>query len=284
MSISKFASFTGMSRSAVIFYDEHGLFFPKSRGENGYRYYSPMQVVTVNFVNTLRSLDIPVKKIRELAHERSPEELIELLIEQDDILGGEIDRLVEAKKVISTMLGNIQNGFNINEDEISVRFMASTRVNLGAENRFAKGDTFYKPYLDYCNHVRECGQNLNYPIGGYFNSIDAAIDEPGKPAGFFSLDPDGHDKKPAGRYLVGYCRCYYGDPGDIATRMLAYAREHELPLKGPVYQLYLFDEISLNKHDHYLLQTCVRIAEPPAAQSGSGSKRASNTMRAPRNS
>ncbi|MDR3277743.1 MAG: MerR family transcriptional regulator [Oscillospiraceae bacterium] len=284
MSISKFASFTGMSRSSVIFYDEHGLFFPKSRGENGYRYYSPMQIVTVNFVNTLRSLDVPVKKIRELAHERTPEELVELLIEQDDILGSEIDRLTEAKKVISTMLGNIQNGFNINEDEISVRFMPSTRIILGEENRFTKDGAFYKPYLEYCARAKERGQNLNYPIGGYFDSMDASIENPRKPARFFSLDPDGHDKKSAGRYLVGYCRCYYGEPGDIAARMLAYAREQELPLTGPVYQLYLFDEISLNKSDHYLLQTCVRIAEPPAAQSGHGSKRASNTMRAPRNS
>jgi DNA-binding transcriptional MerR regulator len=281
MSISKFANFTGMSRSALIFYDENGLFFPASRGENGYRYYAPMQIVTVNFVNTLRELDVPLKKIQELANKRTPEQLIELLIEQDDILSSEIERLIERRKIISTMYGNIQGGLNINENEISVRFMPSTRINLGDKNDF--DGTFYKTYLDYCDYMKSKGQNLSFPIGGYTDSLEDNMKYPGEPTRFFSLDPDGKDKKPAGRYCIGYSRCYYGNPGDIVERIVAWAKEKGVELTEEIYQIFLFDEISLHEHNNYLMQTAVRVAEPPA-QTRSGSRRATSTMRASRNS
>jgi DNA-binding transcriptional MerR regulator len=283
MSISKFANFTGISRSALIFFDENGLFFPESRGDNGYRYYSPRQLVTINFVNTLRALDVPLKKIRELAHERSPEDLIELLFEQEDILNAEAERIREMLRVVTTLLSTMQSGHDVNEHDISVRFMPSQRINVGPRNDFSDSPSFYTPFIDYCEWARERGQNLSYPIGGFFETIEAFRDTSGEPTRFYSIDPDGREKKPAGHYLVGYTRCYYGEPNAAVERILAYAEEHKLDLEGPVYQIYLFDEISVHDHNDYLLQIAVRMREKPV-QPAKGSRRASRTIRAPLNS
>jgi DNA-binding transcriptional MerR regulator/effector-binding domain-containing protein len=283
MSISEFAKFTGLSRSALIFFDENGLFFPERRGENGYRYYSPRQLVTINFVNTLRALDVPLKKIRALAHERTPEDLIELLFEQEDILNAELSRVQGMLRVVSTLLSTMQSGHDVNERELTVRFMPSQRINVGPRNDFTDTADFYRPFIEYCDWARERGLSLAYPIGGYFESIEAFRDTSGEPTRFYSLDPEGREKKPAGRYLVGYSRCYYGEPNGTVRAMLEYARERELDLEGPVYQIYLFDEISVHEHDKYLLQLAVRLREEPP-QPKKGSKRASRTSLAPLNS
>jgi DNA-binding transcriptional MerR regulator len=282
MSISKFANFTGMSRSALIFYDESGLFFPEGRGENGYRYYSPRQIVTINFVNTLRALDVPLKKIRELARERTPEQLVELLLDQSEILSAEIQRIQGMHQVISTLLATMQSGLDINEDEISVRFMPSSRITVGPKTDFKSTGNFYRPFLDYCDWARERGHDLSFPIGGFFETIDDFHNAGGQPTRFYSVDPDGKDKKPAGRYLVAYNRCYYGEPNGAVDRMLDYAKENGVALAGPIYQVYLFDEISVHDHTKYLLQLAIRVAEPPKPQKSS--KRAISTMRAPSNS
>ncbi|MDR3271755.1 MAG: MerR family transcriptional regulator [Peptococcaceae bacterium] len=281
MSISQFAKFTGVSRSALIFYDESGLFFPESRGDNGYRYYSPRQVVTINFVNTLRELNVPLKKIRELARERAPEDLVELLIYQEEIISGEMRQMREKHNVIATLLSTLQSGFIANEDAISVRFMPSTRINLGSENSFAANENFYDSFLLYCERAKEKGQNMCYPIGGHFDSAEIFRRAPTQPTHFFSLDPNGKDKKAAGRYLVGYSRCYYGESTDIVERIFAYAEEYGVKLEGNVYQIYLFDEISVRNHHEYLMQTAIRVADAP--QPGKCSSRASKTMRAPEN-
>ncbi|MDR3206937.1 MAG: hypothetical protein LBT60_01260, partial [Oscillospiraceae bacterium] len=121
---------------------------------------------------------------------------------------------------------------------------------------------FYRPFLDYCDWARQRGQSLNYPIGGYTETAESFQAAPGRPDRFFSLDPAGRDRRPAGEYLVGYGRGYYGEADAAAARLLAYAREHGLKLAGPVYQIYLFDELVLREEDKFLLQIAVRLAGP----------------------
>jgi len=42
--------------------------------------------------------------------------------------------------------------------------------------------------------------------------------------------------------------------------MVAYAKEHDLVFNGPVYTIYLLDEVSIAKKDQYLAQTCVAVS------------------------
>ena len=84
---------------------------------------------------------------------------------------------------------------------------------------------------------------------------------PSQPSRFFSLDPKGHECKPAGLYLVGYTRGYYGETNDLSEKMKAYADEHELEFNGPVYNLYLFDEISISDPQNYLLQVSASVTD-----------------------
>jgi len=78
---------------------------------------------------------------------------------------------------------------------------------------------------------------------------------------FFSNDPKGHEQKAAGLYLVGYTRGYYGQTNDLPERMTAFAKKSGLVFTGPVYNLYLFDEISIDDPNQYLLQASASVME-----------------------
>jgi len=84
---------------------------------------------------------------------------------------------------------------------------------------------------------------------------------PSQPMRFFSLDPKGNDKKEAGLYLTGYTRGYYGQTNDLPERMEAFAKKNGLIFTGPVYNTYLFDDISVVEPEEYLLQASALVEE-----------------------
>jgi effector-binding domain-containing protein len=61
--------------------------------------------------------------------------------------------------------------------------------------------------------------------------------------------------------MFAYTRGYYGEPNDIAERMWDYAQKNYLEFSGPVYNLFLLDEISITDRSQYLLQASVRVTK-----------------------
>ena len=87
------------------------------------------------------------------------------------------------------------------------------------------------------------------------------MNAPNRPEHFFSIDPIGADLRKAGDYLVGFSRSYYGDYGDLPQRMADYAKENNIKISGPVYTMYLFDEICVQDPSQYLAQSCIAVSK-----------------------
>ena len=261
LNISLFSDITGISRSTLIYYDEAGVFAPASRGENNYRYYTPQQIITVNVVNVLRGLGIPLKEISRLAVERTPQEIVDLFTGHERSLGAQIEKLNESMKVLRTFRSLMEDALKADESRVAVADMEALPIYIGDENDFAGDKKFYSTFIRYCKAARERGVNLSYPIGGVFTDIDSFICKPSKPDHFLSITPDGPDVKPAGRYIVAYTRGYYGVTNDLPGRLIRYAESRSLEFTGPVYKIYVLDEISIVNEDDYLLQVSAPVSK-----------------------
>ena len=259
LSIKEFSEFTGIKQSVLRYYDEIGLFHPVLRGENNYRYYSCQQIITVNLINVLASLNIPRKEIIKLEQSRTPENILQLLSEQEISLNEQLRQISESYSVIHTFRELIEKGLAADDKSICVCTSKRLPITLGPPNQFLKNAQFYQTFIEYCHHIKKMGINLSYPIGGYYENINSFMQSPSQPDAFFSLNPAGDNEKPAGRYLVGYTRGYYGEMGDVPERLAAYAKTNKLVLEGSVYAIYLHDEISLSNSSHYLAQISIRI-------------------------
>jgi len=68
-------------------------------------------------------------------------------------------------------------------------------------------------------------------------------------------------------FLTGYTRGYYGQTNDLPKRMASFAKKKSFAKKnglmfnGPVYNLYLFDEMSITDPEQYLLQVTASVKE-----------------------
>lgn len=56
LSAGRFAALVGTTKETLFHYDEIGLFVPKRRGTNGYRYYAMDQMETFDVIGMLRGL------------------------------------------------------------------------------------------------------------------------------------------------------------------------------------------------------------------------------------
>jgi DNA-binding transcriptional MerR regulator len=261
LSIKDFSNFTGISESTLRYYDKIGLLSPSRRGENRYRYYLPFQIVTVNFIKVLIKLGVPLSVIKKMNRRRTPQDILALLAQQENKLDMRLQELQTAYSIIHTYRDNIQAGIFAHESDIRVRELDAAHIILGELTDFSGSRAFYAPFMEFCSTAHERNIDLNYPIGGYYADVDAFLDAPSQPTRFFSLDPRGKSRRSAGQYLVAYNRGYYGEFGDLPQRMVSYVQANALVFRGPLFIIYLLDEISIADHSQYLSQIMVGVAE-----------------------
>ena len=261
LSVKGFSELSGIETTTLRYWDEIGLFSPAKRDpENNYRYYSPQQVIAINFITVLSSLNIPLKVIGRISENRSPETILRLMEQQETVLDAELNRLHEAYSTIHTLRDTIQQGLNATDLEgISIRTLEALPIVMGPPNNYGEPKQFYPAFMSYCKYAKENRINLNNPIGSYYPTLERYEQEPSLPVSFFTVDSHGLDKRPAGKYLVGYAQGNYGQTSGLPQRLAAFAGENRIELNGPVYVLRLLDEISVKEPSNYLAQVCVAL-------------------------
>lgn len=281
LTIKEFSELSGVDSSTLRYWDEIGLFSPAHRSaENNYRYYSPFQIIAVNFTVVLSSLGVPLKTIKEMSDSRNPEMIAKLIEHQEKILDRQMLKLRESHSLVHTRLELINYGMKVEQwlkaaddtkpngaskdtvmdkNQVAVLHLDETVYITGPRNTFKAGSEFYEPFVDFCKKADELRINLNFPIGAYHDSVESFNEAPGEPDHFISMDPTGNRKREEGDYLVGFRRGYYGKFGDLSDKMMQYVKDNNLKLTGPVYTLYLHDETCVNDPDQYLSQVCIAI-------------------------
>lgn len=261
LSIKEFSEAVGISESRLRTYDKLGILPPAKRagGKNSYRYYSPMQIIMAKMIKVLRELGVSLEEIAELGKERSPDTLIRLFTYSMNDIMARIHVFQERYSVASVYQKQLIDGISADEHKIFVMPMPEVPIVLGEPTAFAGGEGFYNEFRDFLTKPRNPKLNPLYPIGGYFDSFNTFLEHPSEPDRFFSLDPNGRERREKGLYLVGYTRGYYGETNDLPQRMAEYAEKNMITFDGPVFNTYLFDELSIPDPDNYLLQVAASI-------------------------
>ena len=265
LSIKEFSKLSGIETTTLRYWDDIGLFSPIMRDpENNYRYYSSDQIIAVNFVKVFSNLNTPLKVIGEMEKERTPESILNLIIQQEKLLDLEMRNLQECYSIIHTRNELINYGLKMLEElETGNEIIIETRTQQvympGKRNKWVEGESFHEPFMAFCNSAHELRINLGFPIGGAHDDWQGFMERSGEPHYFFSMDPNGNTKMEAGEYMVGFCRGYYGEFGDLALRMNNYAEINGWEFIGPVFSVYLHDEVSTRDQNDYLSHVYVKV-------------------------
>lgn len=104
LSITDMADLHNVSRQTLIYYDKIGLFKPDHIDENGYRYYSPLQIPFLREICFLKTIGIKLDDIKKHIEHRDINNAISLLEYHKKFLDKEISNLLKTRKFIQQRL------------------------------------------------------------------------------------------------------------------------------------------------------------------------------------
>ncbi|MCL2332836.1 MAG: MerR family DNA-binding transcriptional regulator [Actinomycetia bacterium] len=258
LSIKDFSQLTGIKQSTLRYFDKLGIFSPAYRGDNGYRRYQPFQLIAVSVIDLLHGFGLKTSEVKVYVDRRNPVRMRDLFTEKQEEIEAELKRLSVERDVVETYRSLISRGLEAKPREISIKDMPERRITMGPLNDFSLPG-FERSFSHFYRMADHYGIDLRFPVGGYFDDFEGFKSAPGEPSHFFSVDPQGKDKIPAGKYVTGFNVGPYGETGNLVDRMTRFLKKNELTTIGPVYNIFLLDEISVIDPEEYLMEAFVRI-------------------------
>lgn len=262
MSISAFSRLSGVSRKALIFYDNIGLFRPAHVGENGYRYYHYHQVDTITVIQSLKELGMSLEEIKRHLEKRTPESSIRLFQRQSEIMREKIGRLQQVTSMIDYRIRRTRRALALDPDAIELVQWEARPILLGEpilcrEQQLT--EDMWTRFFDLCDQ-REIPYGI--PVGYLIDRDSLLAGQCDVISRLFvqTSDPEVATAEiPGGTYLVGYRRGYYGETAPLYRRLLDHIESAGLRVAGHAYEEYLLDEISTSEPDEYLAQVAIQV-------------------------
>lgn len=260
-SVSDFAKIARTTRDTLIYYDKIGLLSPASRGENNYRSYSLLQLGIINLIRTLQTLGMPLNEIKRLRNKRTPELIDAVLENQIKRIDDDMNELVRARELLNYIKTTIHSLLDVDETAITVQFLPEATIILGDQNDYSGDRNDYDALFSFYSDCSEKypGVDLNYPVWGYFSGERISNREWIWPDRYYFYTSNGHDKRPAALYAVGYTRGGYGQSNSIYPRMLDYIKANGYEICGPVFEEYPLNEISVIEEKDYLIRVMITV-------------------------
>ena len=104
VTISALAKGSGLSRSALLYYDRLGLLKPLSRSRSGYRLYSRAEVERLEQICLFRQMGIPLKEMKKLLGQPGGNAPMEILQRRLRVLDREIANLRRQQRHVLELL------------------------------------------------------------------------------------------------------------------------------------------------------------------------------------
>lgn len=266
LSTGEFAKLVGTTKHTLFYYDEIGLFSPEWKEEKtGYRYYSYAQLDIFDVIYTLRELDMSLEQIKGYMQNRSPLKFLNLLEEEEKIIGEKVKRLKKTREWIKDKKMVIQMGMDKMREEVFLkrepeRYLICREADVMDDRIWAKEVGIL---YDYC---AEHGVKSPYSIGYRQESSNIRKGIYDAYSVFYEM----LDKKPAkadyivresGNYIVSYHRGSWTEFGETYKKILAFAKEQGLRLGTYCYEDSILDSLTREREEDYITRISCKVVE-----------------------
>ena len=261
----QFAALHNINKRTLHYYDQIGLFSPACKGENGYRYYTYLQSMTLELLLTMRELGMSIEEIRIYMENCSAPALLKIIDDRKNQINQTIFRLKKIKNLLQKKEDQLIFSMNADLNAITLAhcpkeyLIVSPAVTVNIDNDL--------PFLvEHSRGIKEHRlYNRSYGTMLSIEQITAGQFETGYR--FYTKVPSPKNKehlfqKPAGVYLRGWCVGLWDKLPAAYSRMLAYAQEHGYTLTGYSYEEGI-NEMAISSMEEYITQIEILVENPP---------------------
>nr|WP_122012519.1 MerR family transcriptional regulator [Maliibacterium massiliense] len=260
LTTAQFAKLLDVNKRTLHYYDDIGLFSPRIRGENGYRYYDVAQSMDFAYIRMLKELGLRIAEIAAYVQHPSPALFNSIASRKEKELDAQIRHLQRTRKTLRRIKEQVAFCETLRCPNISI-------VACKAELLLLLPYDFAQPDIaDLYAYARGAWslEQIRMGIGGYISLDKVQQNDFERYDGIYTpaLARGGPAKsmvKPGGAYLCGYQQGAWDQLPRMYRQMLAYARENGLKLTGYAFEMGL-NEFVIARPEDYITRIMIKIA------------------------
>ena len=261
LTTAQFAELHNVNKRTLHYYDYIGLFSPRYKGENGYRYYDYSQSIDFEYIRMLKEINLSIEEIKDFIHSFDEQKFLEIVSVKQREIDAEIRKLKAVKSVLSQKKEHLLLCQQISDIHIEIVYLKKeyllTVPYEFEEDNLIKVFTYVQSIWPPEQYRSGVGSYISlYKLQeGQFDKYDGlytVIMEHKKQSGFMI--------RPKGAYLCGYLKGGWDRLPELYKKMLNYANEHNLQLTGYSFERELTDYMIANEKE-YMTQVLIKIAD-----------------------
>lgn len=238
MTIQDFAVRTGISKSALRYYESKNLLHPAGRDSSGYRVYSENQVAIIKLISSLRLADVPIKDIQVYLKENDKSRRKNMMDHWIEMIRKRLDILNVSLRYLESDSMDDQIYLIEKADENIIWFLAESETGKFREHFIKRGKELEK---------------LNIPIKSYYLKYLSGKDLIKAHIGFgvpFGIQTSGLSEVELVEHLASsvYIAFSFNEPiSEIQNgywKLINYAKDHKWIPAGSILEWYRGDDFS----------------------------------------
>lgn len=266
LTTGEFAKICRVKKQTLFHYDQIGILRPEIMGENGYRYYSYLQLDTYNTIAMLKELEMPLAEIRSFLNSRTPEAFLHLLEDHMKLVDDKILELQWLKKFINGRINITKEGIEARDGRI---FMETRPEEYYIITEYSGLNIEKDIYSALAEHIAYCEDNQiysPYAIGGLVKVSDGPWTEEYEYSHFYTkIMPEDIalanqvTSFPSRTYITTYSTAGFDAIPDMMNQLLQYATDHNFQVGPYFFEDMLLDEMSTFGFDNYTLKLSLPV-------------------------
>lgn len=264
-SIGEISKLFGLNIRTLRYYDKVNLLKPTYIDEKThYRYYTIDQFEMINSIIYLRTLNMPIQKIKEFLEHKDTDTLMKVFLEQKQDLIKMKHELAICEKKIDNRISQLQDALNGPLNQIEICYIEERKALILQQEHDKKSniETYVREMsskydvhsLIFLGKVAFCVKQSDVMLRQYhtFHSIILILEKEDE----YHNDCVELEK---GLYVkMRYC----GDHNDATiyyNQMLDYIKEHQLEIIGDAIELSLIDYCNTLDKDKYVMELQIPV-------------------------
>ena len=128
LTTAQLAKLHGVNKRTLHYYDDIGLFSPRAKGENGYRFYDAAQSLDFEYIRMLKELNMSIDEIAAYCKAPTPARFLEIASAKEEEIGRQIKKLRHAQKVLRAKREQAAFCGELREREIRIEACRAERL------------------------------------------------------------------------------------------------------------------------------------------------------------
>lgn len=260
----EFAKICKVNKQTLIYYDQIGLLSPIMKDNKDYRYYSIAQYEFFSVIELLKAVGMSLKDIQKYMAEKSPENFLDLMYQQKEIVARKRRELEMIESIIDVKIDLTKAALNLDFDSITIEHLPEATLYLSKNIEDSKEEQFTHAVSDFIDELDRSQLDTGYPIGGMTRREQVLAGNYDNYSYLYIEQPHPREGHPyfraiEGDFIVGYHIGTSATLGESYERLFKVMREKGFELGQYVYEEYIYDAVIKNREEDYVTKIMIEI-------------------------